>query len=88
MKFSVDVKAGVIDCRYPGNVGVVLKNDSGEPFSCEQSEPIAQLILERACNHPLEEVQELPPTAHGMAGFGQQTAAAYGKPSKPMGKLP
>ena len=88
VKFAVDVKAGVINCGYTGNVGVVLKNDSGEPFSCERGEPIAQLILERACDHPLEEVQELSPTAFGTASFGQQMAAAYGKPSKPTGKLP
>ena len=32
LDYSIDVKAGVVDRGYRGNVGVILKNDSEIPF--------------------------------------------------------
>ena len=32
LDYSIDVKAGVVDRGYRGNIGVILKNDSEVPF--------------------------------------------------------
>ena len=32
LNYSIDVKAGVVDRGYRGNIGVILKNDSEIPF--------------------------------------------------------
>ena len=32
LDYSVDVKAGLVDRGYWGNIGVILKNDSEVPF--------------------------------------------------------
>ena len=32
LDYSIDVKAGVVDRGYQGNIGVILKNDSEVPF--------------------------------------------------------
>ena len=32
LDYGIDVKAGVVDRGYQGNVGVILKNDSDIPF--------------------------------------------------------
>ena len=32
LNYSIDVKAGVVDRGYRGNIGVILKNDSKVPF--------------------------------------------------------
>ena len=32
LDYSIDVKAGVVNRGYRGNIGVILKNDSEVPF--------------------------------------------------------
>ena len=32
LNYSIDVKAGVVDRGYRGNIGVILKNNSEVPF--------------------------------------------------------
>ena len=32
LDYGIDVKAGVVDRGYQGNIGVILKNDSEIPF--------------------------------------------------------
>ena len=88
LNYSIDVKAGVIDRGYRGNIGVILKNDSEVPFQQKHGEPIAQLILEKSDTPPVERVNTLPPTERGNRGFGQQTAVTYGIPTTDPGKLP
>ena len=51
VNYSIDVKAGVVDRGYRGNVGVILKNDSEVPFQRKCGQPIAQLILETHSGH-------------------------------------
>ena len=88
LDFSIDVKAGVVDRGYRGNIGVILKNNSEVPFRRKHGEPIAQLILEKSDTPPVERVDTLPPTECGNRGFSQQTAVTYGIPATDPGKLP
>ena len=46
--YKLEVKAGVIDLDYTGNIGVVLRNNSKEPVGRVTGEPIAQLLFSRA----------------------------------------
>ena len=88
LDYGIDVKAGVVDRGYQGNVRVILKNDSDIPFRQKRGQPIAQLILEKSDTPPVERVDTLPPTEHGSRCFGQQTAMTYGATAKAPGKLP
>uniref|UniRef100_A0A8C9Q9A2 Deoxyuridine 5'-triphosphate nucleotidohydrolase n=1 Tax=Spermophilus dauricus TaxID=99837 RepID=A0A8C9Q9A2_SPEDA len=45
-KHFIDVRAGVIDKNYRGNVGVVLFNFGKEKFEVKKGDQIAQLICE------------------------------------------
>ena len=43
--YELEIKAGVIDPDYTGNIGVVLKNNSQSLFERVIGEPIAQLLF-------------------------------------------
>ena len=88
LNYGIDVKAGVVNRGYRGNIGVILKNDSEIPFRQKHGQPIAQLILEKSDTSLVERVDTLPPTEHGSRGFGQQTAVTYGATARAQGKLP
>ena len=88
LNYGIDVKAGVVNRGYRGNIGVILKNDSEIPFQRKHGQPIAQLILEKSDTPPVERVDTLPPTEHGSRGFGQQTTVTYGATARAPGKLP
>ena len=88
LDYSIDVKAGVVDRGYQGNIRVILKNDSEVPFRQKHGEPIAQFILEKSDMPPVERVDTLPTTERGNRGFSQQTAVTYGIPTTDPGKLP
>ena len=88
LNYGIDVKAGVVDRGYRGNVGVILKNDSEIPFQQKCGQPIAQLILEKSDTPPVERVDTLPATERGSRSFGQQTTVTYEATAKAPGKLP
>ena len=88
LDYSIDVKAGLVDRGYRGNVGVILKNDSEITFQQKCGQPIAQVILEKSDTPLVKRVNTLPPTECGSKGFGQQTAVTYGATAKAPGKLP
>eukprot|EP01091_Cochliopodium_minus_P008620 TRINITY_DN1984_c0_g3_i1.p1 TRINITY_DN1984_c0_g3~~TRINITY_DN1984_c0_g3_i1.p1 ORF type:complete len:149 (-),score=42.59 TRINITY_DN1984_c0_g3_i1:32-478(-) len=69
-KNHIDVGAGVIDCDYRGNVGVVLFNHSNEDFEIKRGDRIAQLILEKISTPEVVEVEDLDSTERGEGGFG------------------
>lgn len=69
-KNFIDIGAGVIDCDYRGNVGVLLFNFSEVDFSVKQGDRIAQLIVEKIEMLPVEEVETLEATVRGEGGFG------------------
>ena len=62
---------GLIDSGYRGEVKVILLNtDAREPFVIEPGMRIAQLVLVEAASVRLVEVEELPVSERGAAGFG------------------
>ena len=61
---------GTIDNDYRGELCVILANFSSEPFTIEDGMRIAQVIIARYEQFPLEIVQELTETQRGSGGFG------------------
>ena len=72
--YELEVKAGVIDPDYTGNIGVVLKNNSQESVECVIGEPIAQLLFVKVATPVFVQVQSLTPTQCGEDGFGTHSA--------------
>jgi dUTP pyrophosphatase len=62
---------GLIDSGYRGELKVVLLNtDRHEPFVVEAGMRIAQLVLVEVASVHLVDVEELPESERGAAGFG------------------
>lgn len=61
---------GTIDADYRGEIGVILVNLSNEPFTVENGERIAQLIIARHERAEWNEVEVLTETSRGEGGFG------------------
>ena len=72
--YELEVKAGVIDPDYTGNIGVVLKNNSQGLFERAIGEPIAQILFVKVVTLKLVQVQNLTPTQRGGDGFGTHSA--------------
>jgi len=61
---------GTIDADYRGEVGVILVNLSNEPFTIENGERIAQMVIAQHGQAQWKEVEELSSTERGAGGFG------------------
>jgi len=61
---------GTIDADYRGEVKVILVNLSNEPFTIENGERVAQLVLAKHEVIDWEEVDSLEESARGEGGFG------------------
>lgn len=61
---------GTIDADYRGEIGVILVNLSKEPFTIENGERIAQLVIAKHERAIWEEVEVLSETERGAGGFG------------------
>lgn len=61
---------GTIDADYRGNIGVILVNLSSEPFTINNGERIAQLVISKYEKVEWNEVEELSETDRGSGGFG------------------
>lgn len=61
---------GTIDADYRGNICVILVNLSNEPFTINNGERIAQLVISKYERADWEEVEELDETERGDNGFG------------------
>src|SRR5574343_387472 len=71
LKQGINILAGVIDCDYRGEVGIILHNTTDNIISVDLNKPIAQLILERATlTNKCMVVDELESTERGAGGFG------------------
>ena len=71
--YELEVKAGVIDPDFTGNIGVVLKNNSDQPIECLVGEQIAQLLFIKVATPILVQVTSLARTKRGEYGFGVHT---------------
>jgi dUTP pyrophosphatase len=70
-KSGIEVFAGVIDSSYRGELCVILYNsDNSTPLLISEGDRIAQLIIEKHYNLPIEEVSQLNSTERGSGGFG------------------
>ena len=67
---SVLNSPGTIDADYRGEIKVILINLSKEEFTVEKNMRIAQMVVAPVIQVNLEEVEELPKTFRGSAGFG------------------
>ena len=63
--YELEVKAGVIDPDFTGNIGVVLKNNSDQPIECLVGEQIAQLLFIKVATPILVQVTSLARTKTG-----------------------
>jgi dUTP pyrophosphatase len=64
---------GTIDADYRGDVGVILINHGQVPFTIEDGERVAQLVVaryDRVHWNLVEDVEGLTATARGTGGFG------------------
>lgn len=61
---------GTIDADYRGEVGVILINLSSEPFTVENGERIAQMVIAKHERAEWQEVEVLSETSRGTGGFG------------------
>jgi len=61
---------GTIDADYRGEVGVVLINLSQEPFTINDGERIAQMVIARYEQAVFAEVEVLNETERGTGGYG------------------
>lgn len=61
---------GTIDADYRGEIGVILVNLSNEPFTIENGERVAQMVIAKHERALWEEVEILSETSRGEGGFG------------------
>ena len=61
---------GTIDADYRGEVGVILLNTTGEPFTVEPGMRVAQMVITKYEQIAWSEVDELDETERGTSGYG------------------
>lgn len=61
---------GTVDADYRGEIGVILVNLSNEPFTIENGERIAQLVIAKHERAEWLAAEELTETGRGEGGFG------------------
>ncbi|MBN3661560.1 MAG: dUTP diphosphatase, partial [Ornithobacterium rhinotracheale] len=61
---------GTIDSDYRGELGVILANVSNEPFTVNDGERIAQLVIAKHERAEWELSETLSDTSRGEGGFG------------------
>lgn len=62
---------GLIDAGYRDELRVVLVNtDPDEPYEIARGDRIAQLVIREVATVEFAVVDELPPSARGVGGFG------------------
>lgn len=61
---------GTVDSDYRGDIGVELINHGHEPFTVNDGERIAQMVITQYERAEWDEVDELDETERGEGGFG------------------
>ena len=74
VSYELEVKAGVIDPDFTGNIGVVLKNNSDKSIKRASGDSIAQLLFIKIATPTLVQIPVLAKTQWGKHGFGAHTA--------------
>ena len=69
LKHAIQVDAGVVDRDYRGEVKALLRNNCQTSFNINKGDRIAQLILERICEHNFVKVDDLD-NSDRCGGFG------------------
>jgi len=69
-KFGITTMAGVVDCTYRGEIGVVLMNVGRTPYQVQAGDRIAQMLIQPVVTAQIEETAELRETGRGGSGFG------------------
>ena len=72
LKYGITVlnSPGTIDADYRGEIGVILINLSNEPFTINDGDRIAQMVIARHERVEWETVDTLDDTERGAGGFG------------------
>ena len=66
---------GTIDADYRGEIGVILINLSNEPFTINNGDRIAQLVIAKHERADWKQVESLTETERGAGGFGSTGTA-------------
>lgn len=61
---------GTIDSNYRGDIGVIVINHGVEPYTINNGNRIAQLVIAPVETITLDEVEELNDTNRGTRGYG------------------
>jgi len=70
---------GTVDAGYRGEIRVTLLNtDAQAALSFQRGDRVAQLVIQRVARAVLHEVESLPGSARGEAGFGSTGGHAAG----------
>lgn len=67
---GIVVPVGTIDSDYRGEIGVVVYNQSSEPYTIHQGDRIAQLVISPVIQADWTKVEFLDETERGDGGFG------------------
>ena len=67
---SVLNSPGTIDSDYRGEIGVILINCSNQPFTINDGERIAQMVIAQHESISWAEINELKDSERGSGGFG------------------
>ncbi|MCH9735898.1 MAG: dUTP diphosphatase [Actinomycetia bacterium] len=70
LKHGIDVKAGVIDSDFRGELRVIMQNQGSETMIFEGGDRIAQMVLVRVPPFELILIDEVDSTERGEGGFG------------------
>jgi dUTP pyrophosphatase len=70
---------GTIDSDYRGEVKIILLNAGREPFRVQRGDRVAQLVVSPVCQVEWREVETLPASDRGPAGFGSSGLAGRPK---------
>ncbi|PIA12768.1 dUTP diphosphatase, partial [Coemansia reversa NRRL 1564] len=67
---GIDVKAGVVDASFCGEISAVLQNSSKKTMKLGAGEKAAQLVVIKIAKPQTVRVKELRATSRGTGGFG------------------
>jgi deoxyuridine 5'-triphosphate nucleotidohydrolase len=68
---GLHIRGGVIDANYRGEIQMMLANhDPREPLYIYKGNYVAQMVIIKTCEQPLQEADELEETPRGQGGFG------------------